>query len=97
MRRIAVFIMILSLLVLPVQGAPRGKLVALTFDDGPSGRFTKALLDGLEARDAKATFFLCGYRIAQYPELTQRIFRSLYAGKLSQNLYRLYEYRSDKL
>ena len=74
MRRIAVFIMILSLLVVPVQGAPQGKLVALTFDDGPSGRFTQALLDGLKERGVKATFFLCGYRIAQYPELTQRIF-----------------------
>ena len=74
MRRIAAFIIILSLLVVPVQGASRDKLVALTFDDGPSGRFTEALLDGLKERGAKATFFLCGYRIAQYPELTQRIF-----------------------
>ena len=74
MRRFAVLLMILSLLVLPVQGAPRLKLVALTFDDGPSGRFTQALLDGLQQRGAKATFFLCGYRMVQYPEVTQRIF-----------------------
>jgi len=47
--------------------------VALTFDDGPSGRFTQRLLDGLEERQVSATFFLCGYRIAQYPELTKRI------------------------
>jgi peptidoglycan/xylan/chitin deacetylase (PgdA/CDA1 family) len=50
------------------------KLVALTFDDGPSGRFTQALLDGLRERDAKATFLLCGYRMKQYPQITQQIF-----------------------
>lgn len=47
--------------------------MALTFDDGPSGRFTERLLDGLEERQVKATFFLCGYRIAQYPNLTRRM------------------------
>ena len=61
-------------LVLPVEAAESSpKYVALTFDDGPSGRFTRALLDGLAERNVKATFFLCGYRIRQYPELAQRI------------------------
>ena len=74
MRRILAMILCLSLLAFPVRGAEDEKYVALTFDDGPSGRFTRRLLDGLAARDAKATFFLCGYRIAQYPKETQRIF-----------------------
>ena len=74
MRRILALILCLSLLALPVKGAENKKYVALTFDDGPSGRFTRRLLDGLAERDAKATFFLCGYRIAQYPKETQRIF-----------------------
>lgn len=74
MRRIAVLLMTLGFLVIPVQGAPRGKLVALTFDDGPSGRYTAALLEGLGSRGVKATFLLCGYRMKEYPELTQRIF-----------------------
>ena len=47
--------------------------VALTFDDGPSGPITQDLLDGLKERDAKATFFLCGYRIRQFPEFPQLI------------------------
>ena len=67
-----------SLLLLPLlvlsAGAAETKYVALTFDDGPSGRFTERLLDGLYDRGAKATFLLCGYRIEQYPELAQRIF-----------------------
>ena len=34
--------------------------VALTFDDGPGGKTTEKLLDGLKERDVKATFFLIG-------------------------------------
>lgn len=51
----------------------RPKYVALTFDDGPSGRFTEELLDFLEKKQVPATFFLCGYRVEQYPHLTKRI------------------------
>lgn len=46
--------------------------VALTFDDGPSGELTEKLLDGLRQRDARATFFLCGYRMEQYPSALER-------------------------
>ena len=45
---------------------PTGYIV-LTFDDGPSGALTEQLLDGLRQRSARATFFLCGYRMEQYP------------------------------
>ena len=72
MRRFWI-LLLMPLLILRVH-ASETKYVALTFDDGPSGRFTEALLEGLYDRGAKATFLLCGYRIAQYPELTQRIF-----------------------
>lgn len=49
------------------------KYVAITFDDGPSGNVTKTLLEGLKARNVKATFFVCGYRIHTYPTLPQTI------------------------
>lgn len=49
--------------------------VALTFDDGPSGALTEKLLDGLQKRNARATFFLCGYRMEEYPELMDRYLR----------------------
>ena len=74
MRRIFLFLLCLNLLILPVRGADGDKYVALTFDDGPSGRFTQQLLDGLRERKVKATFLLCGYRMAEFPEITQRIF-----------------------
>ena len=45
------------------SAAENEKYVALTFDDGPSGKFTRRLLKGLYDRDAKATFLLCGYRL----------------------------------
>ena len=74
MRRVV--LILLCLLLLPVgAGAEETKYVALTFDDGPSGRHTKALLEGLWERNVKATFLLCGYRMQEFPELTERIFR----------------------
>lgn len=73
MRRCMTLIFLLAFLVLPVRAADRA-YVALTFDDGPSGKYTEKLLDGLALRGVTATFLLCGYRMEQYPELTQRIF-----------------------
>jgi len=74
MRRLFALFLCLPFLVLPVRAAYGSKYVALTFDDGPSGKYTRALLDGLYDRGAKATFLLCGYRIQDYPDITQRIF-----------------------
>lgn len=71
MRRFLAFLFCIWLLAVPVSA--EGKYVALTFDDGPSGRYTDRLLDGLKERGAKATFLLCGYRIKEYPAQTQRI------------------------
>ena len=73
MRRFLALLLTLPLLGLPVQAAYGNRYVALTFDDGPSGRYTRTLLDGLSRRGVKATFFLCGYRMKEYPSLTQRI------------------------
>ena len=73
MRRIWSILLMLALLAAPVRAAENEKWVALTFDDGPSGALTERLLDGLAARDVKATFFVCGYRVAEYPEALRRI------------------------
>lgn len=74
MRRILAMILIISLLCPAVRAAEQEKYVALTFDDGPSGRFTRRLLEGLAQREVKATFLLCGYRIKQSPKTAQAIF-----------------------
>lgn len=72
MRKFLVMLAFFTLL--DVGGAvPQKKYVALTFDDGPTGKYTARLLDILEEKDVRATFFLCSYRIAQYPELVSRM------------------------
>lgn len=72
LRRLLCILLCLQFLALPVKAESK-KYVALTFDDGPSGRYTRTLLDGLSRRGVKATFFLCGYRMKEFPSLTQRI------------------------
>ena len=76
MRRWLVIFLCIVLLCVPVRAKPEPKYVALTFDDGPSGRFTRQLLDGLEQRGVKATFLLCGYRVKEDAETTRQIFES---------------------
>lgn len=49
--------------------------IAITFDDGPSGRYTGRLLDGLKERNVKASFFLIGENAEENPELVERIYK----------------------
>lgn len=58
---IAAAALVLALLIglLAVWRKKRFKLIALTFDDGPS-RYTETLLDGFKARHVVATFFMNG-------------------------------------
>ena len=51
------------ILAVPAKAAA----IALTFDDGPSP-LTGELLEILREEDVPATFFLCGYRLEQFPE-----------------------------
>lgn len=64
-------VMLLSLV--PFTASAQGeKLIAVTFDDGPSSN-TAALLDGLNERGVKASFFVQGHCAERYPELVRRI------------------------
>lgn len=55
----------------PAQEKP---CIALTFDDGPSRRYTGKLLDGLKKRGVKASFFLIGKNAKENPDLVKRIY-----------------------
>ena len=50
-----------------------GRVVALTFDDGPDPEMTPRVLDLLRERGVRATFFLVGAKAERHPELVRRI------------------------
>lgn len=54
------------------EPGPDEKVVYLTFDDGPSSQSTPKILDTLEQYDVRATFFLLGSNVKQYPELVKQ-------------------------
>jgi peptidoglycan/xylan/chitin deacetylase (PgdA/CDA1 family) len=49
------------------------KVVALTYDDGPSSPYTNQLLDILDRYQVKATFFEIGRNIEKHPEIVPMI------------------------
>ncbi|WP_235427054.1 polysaccharide deacetylase family protein [Cohnella kolymensis] len=59
-----------------VLSAPReSRKVALTFDDVPDPRFTPQVLDVLNTKHVRATFFVVGTRMLKHPDLLKRIDR----------------------
>jgi len=48
------------------------KAIALTFDDGP-GEYTSYLIDELDKRDVRATFFMVGSCVNQYSEVLPKM------------------------
>ncbi len=57
---------------LPVRKPKDKKLIALTFDDGPSPATTPRLLDILQEKKVKATFFVIGRMAQAAPEILKR-------------------------
>ncbi len=49
------------------------KAIALTFDDGPHPQYTPMLLDLLKRLDVKASFFLIGKHVEDYPQIVKRM------------------------
>lgn len=93
MKRLIATILILSCLLtaLPLSASASqetktrgGKLIALTFDDGP-GAYTQRLLDGLAKRNVKVTFFALGQCAASYPNTLRRAFAE--GHEIAQHTY----------
>ncbi|MEV6597310.1 polysaccharide deacetylase family protein [Actinoplanes sp. NPDC051346] len=57
------------------RAAAAPRTVYLTFDDGPSGRWTPRYLEVLKKYDAKATFFTTGQNAKAHPGIVARIHR----------------------
>ncbi len=49
------------------------KVAAITFDDGPSPIWTPPILDVLKESGVKATFFMLGKHVEQYPDVARRV------------------------
>ena len=54
------------------MGATTGKVVCLSFDDGPDPRYTPKILDILKAKHVPASFFLVGVNAEANPGLVKR-------------------------
>ena len=55
------------------KGPGNRQVIALTFDDGPHPVYTPMILQLLERYDARATFFVVGKRVEEYPQVTMAI------------------------
>ncbi|MBD2300544.1 polysaccharide deacetylase family protein [Nostoc sp. FACHB-190] len=53
--------------------SPNQKVIALTFDDGPWPESTAQVLDILKQNNVKATFFVVGQNVKNYPDLLKRV------------------------
>jgi peptidoglycan-N-acetylglucosamine deacetylase len=62
-----------ALVAFPYRGAPPGKVVALTFDDGPNEPYTTQIADFLGERGIRATFFQTGRAVLRHPGVTRRL------------------------
>ena len=49
------------------------RVVALTFDDGPTPGYTEEVIETLARHDVRATFFLTGAEVSRNPEQLRRI------------------------
>jgi len=71
----------------------QGKVAYLTFDDGPDGKNTPAILDVLKQEKVKATFYVLGTMCYEHPKTFVRIFNEGHAignHSYSHNYGRLY-------
>ena len=72
----AVLALVLAVnLALPAR-AGAAKLVAITFDDGPNKTWTPKVVEALDRRGVKGTFFMVGGWVATKEELVQQMVRS---------------------
>ncbi|CAN5430359.1 polysaccharide deacetylase family protein [soil metagenome] len=60
----------------PYKKETSDKVIALTFDDGPNEPYTSQILDYLNDKNVKATFFLVGKCVERYPESAKKIVSS---------------------
>lgn len=70
------------------------KMIALTFDDGP-GPYTSQILQTLANHTAKATFFVNGSHVTEYPKTIQAIFNNNCEIGNHTNLHELFSHNTQ--
>lgn len=58
---------------LPKRVDSKKKLIAFSFDDGPSRKNTEKILKALDKNNARATFFMLGQNASYYPDLVKKV------------------------
>ncbi|WP_043931509.1 glycosyltransferase [Bacillus sp. EB01] len=56
-------------------GEQQGKVIVLSFDDGPDPAYTPKILDILSKESVRASFYVVGRQAALYPDILERIHR----------------------
>jgi peptidoglycan/xylan/chitin deacetylase (PgdA/CDA1 family) len=75
-----------------IKGKPKGKIIYLTFDDGPTSA-TQDILDTLKEYSAQATFFMLEPKMRESPDIVKRIVNEGHAPALhgvTHNKYKFY-------
>ncbi len=68
-----------------VRWKPLPGTVSLTFDDGPSPKYTPQILSILKKYNVKATFFVMGWAAKKYPHLIKEMLRQGHAVAIHTN------------
>ena len=71
----ALALVLMMNLMIPAR-AGAAKLVAITFDDGPNKTWTPKVVEALDRRGVKGTFFMVGGWVGTKEELVQQMARS---------------------
>lgn len=74
-------------------GKTKEKLIALTFDDGP-GKFTLPILDFLKEHHIRATFFMLGDQIEEYPDIARQVIAA--GHEVGNHTYTHFDYHLAK-
>lgn len=71
--KISAAVLLCAAAALTLLSARQPRLVALTFDDGPHREFTPQVVEALNQRGAKGTFFMVGSWVGQKEELVRQM------------------------
>lgn len=76
----------------------KDKMIALTFDDGPSPTFTPQILDILKKNNVKGTFFVIAHEAEKYPDIVHRtVYEGHEIGNHTYNHKYLNRFTGDEL